>query len=76
MKSTSPIHQRLHATRLSCTPRKSTTSLARSFAMMDTLGSGLLLFKPLQHSIIFLEEFCQTAHEITLLKVFGLFDND
>jgi hypothetical protein len=67
MKPTAPISQSLHATRLPCAPRKSTTSLARSFAAIDRPGVGFLCLNPLQHSVIVLEEFCQTAHEITLL---------
>jgi hypothetical protein len=70
MKPATPIRQSLHATRLPRTSRKSPTSLTRSFAAIDPPGSDFLRVKPLQHSIIVLKEFCQTAHEITLLKVF------
>jgi hypothetical protein len=48
----------------------------RSFASVESLGRDFFLLKPLQHSIIVLEEFCQTAQEKTSLKEFRFFDNN
>jgi hypothetical protein len=76
MKPAPPICQCFHATRLPCTPRKRTAPLARSFAAIDAPGTGFFCIQPFEHSIIVLEEFCQTAHKITLLTAFRYFDNN
>jgi len=67
LQPATPICQRLHSTWLACASRKCTTFLARSFAAIALTGTGFLCFKPLQHSIIVLEQSCQASIQINFL---------